>query len=90
LKKLFTTSPVLAHPNIAKSFDVYCDASGTGLRGVLIQEGRVISYFSRQLRRHEEHYPTHDLELMVVVMELRTRRHSLLGNVFTSIQTIKA
>jgi hypothetical protein len=32
------------------------------------------------LRRHEEHYPTHDLELAVVVMALRTWRHYLLGN----------
>jgi hypothetical protein len=43
LKKLLTTSPVLAQPDIAKPFDVYCDASGTGLGCVLIQEGRVIS-----------------------------------------------
>jgi hypothetical protein len=55
LKKLLTTSPVLTQPDIAKPFDVYCDASGTGLGGVLMQEGRVISYSSRQLRRHEEH-----------------------------------
>jgi hypothetical protein len=40
----------------------------------------VISYSSRQLRRHEEHYPTHDLELAVVVMALRTWRHYLLKN----------
>jgi hypothetical protein len=72
LKKLLTTSPVLAQPNIAKPFDVYCNASGTSLRGVLMQEGRVNSYYSRQLRRHEENYPTHDLELAVVVMALRT------------------
>jgi hypothetical protein len=68
LKKLLTTSPVLAQPDISMSFDVYCDASGTGLGCVLMQEGRVISYSSQQLRRHEEHYPTHDLELAVVVM----------------------
>jgi hypothetical protein len=47
LKKLLTTSPVLAQPDIAKPFDVYCDASGTGLGGVLMHEGRVISYYSR-------------------------------------------
>jgi hypothetical protein len=41
----------------------------------------VISYSSRQLRRHEEHYPTHDLELVAVVMPLRTWCHYLLGNV---------
>jgi hypothetical protein len=63
---------VLAQPDIAKPFDVYCDASGTELGCVLMQEGRVISYSSRQLRCHEEHYPTHDLKLAAVVMALRT------------------
>jgi hypothetical protein len=81
LKKLLTTSPVLAQPEIAKPFNVYCDASGTVLGCVLMQEGRVVSYSSRQLRCHEEHYPTHDLELAAVVMALRTWQHYLLGNV---------
>jgi hypothetical protein len=72
---------MLAQPNSTKSFDVYCDASGTGLGGVLMQEGRVISYSLRQLKSHEEHYPTHDLELVAVVMALRTWRHYLLGDV---------
>jgi hypothetical protein len=49
LKKLLTTLPVLAQPDISKSFDVYCDASGTRLGCVLMQEGRVISYSSQQL-----------------------------------------
>jgi hypothetical protein len=47
LKKLLTTSLVLVQPDIAKSFDVYCDASATGLGCVLMQEGRLISYSSR-------------------------------------------
>jgi hypothetical protein len=81
LKKLLTTSPVLTQPNTTKPFDVYCDASGTGLGDVLMQVGQVISYSSRQLRHHEEHYPTHDLKLAGVVMALRTWRHYLLGNV---------
>jgi hypothetical protein len=72
---------VLAQPDTDKPFDVYCDSSGIGLGGVLIQEGRVILYSSRQLRRHEEHYPTHDLELAAVVIALRTWRHYLHGNV---------
>jgi hypothetical protein len=62
---------MLAQPDITKPFDVYCDAFGTGLGGVLMQEGRVISY-SQKLRHHEEHYPTLDLELVAVVMALRT------------------
>jgi hypothetical protein len=72
---------MVAQPDTTKSFDVYCDASDTGLGGVLMQEGRVISYSSRQPRHHEEHYPTHDLELAVVVMTLWMWHHYLLGNV---------
>jgi hypothetical protein len=45
-----------------------------------MQEGRVITYASRQLKRHEEHYPTHDLELVAVVHALKIWRHYLLGN----------
>jgi hypothetical protein len=71
LKKLLTTSPVLAQLDITKSFNVYYDASGTGLGCVLMQEGRLIVYSSCQLRQHEEHYPTHDLELAAVVHALR-------------------
>jgi hypothetical protein len=39
LKVLLTTAPVLAQPDIEKPFDVYYDASGSGLRCVLMQEG---------------------------------------------------
>jgi hypothetical protein len=39
LKKLLTTSPMLAHPDTDKPFYDYCDSSGTGLGGVLMQEG---------------------------------------------------
>jgi hypothetical protein len=81
LKILLTTAPVLAQPDISKPFDVYCDASGSGLGCVLMQEGRVIAYASRQLRRHEEHYPTHDLELAAVVHALKIWCHYLLGNI---------
>jgi hypothetical protein len=81
LKKLLTTSPVLAQPDPTKPFDVYYDAFGTGLGGVFMQGGQVISHSSRQLRRHEEHYHTHGLELAVVVMALQTWHHYLHGNV---------
>ena len=62
MKRLLTTAPVLAQPDIKKPFDVYYDASGIGIGCVLMQEGRVIAYASRQLKQHEEHYPTHDLD----------------------------
>jgi hypothetical protein len=68
---LLTSAPMLAQPNIEKPFDVYCDASCTGLGCVLMQEGRVISYASCQLRKHEVNYPTHDLELSIMVHALK-------------------
>jgi hypothetical protein len=46
LKKLLTTAHVLAQPNIEKPFDVFCDASGMGIGGVLMQDGRAIAYAS--------------------------------------------
>jgi hypothetical protein len=44
LMKLLTTALVLAQPDIDQPFDVYCDASGTGIGGVLMQDGHVITY----------------------------------------------
>jgi hypothetical protein len=92
LKKLLTTAPVLAQPDIEKSFDVYCDASSTSIRGVLMQDGRAIDYASRQLRRHKELDPTHDLELLTVVHTLKVWRHYLLGNlvhIYTDHKSLK-
>ncbi|WVZ84560.1 hypothetical protein U9M48_031585 [Paspalum notatum var. saurae] len=92
LKKLLTSAPVLAQPDITKPFDVYCDASGSGLGCVLMQEGRVIAYASCQLRKHEVNYPTHDLELLAVVYALKKWRHYLLGNtchIYTDHKSLK-
>ena len=68
LRTLLTTAPVLAQPDIEKHFDVFCDASCICLGCVLMQEGRVIAYASRQLRKHEVNYPMHDLELICWAM----------------------
>jgi hypothetical protein len=53
LKKRLTMTPVLTMPDMEKSFSIYCDASGQGLGCVLIQDGHVVAYASRQLRKHE-------------------------------------
>jgi hypothetical protein len=53
LRDHLTTAPVLAQPDVSTPFDIYCDASGTGLGGVLMQDSRVIAYASRALRVHE-------------------------------------
>ena len=71
---------------------MYCDASKDGLGCVLMQEGRVIAYASRQLRRHELNYLTHDLELAAVVHALKIWRHYLYGqqcDIYTDHKSLK-
>ena len=82
LKAKLTMSPVLASPSGTGSFVVYNDASYQGLGCVLMQHGRVIAYASRQLRPYEISYPTHDLELAVVVFALKIWQHYLYGETF--------
>src|SRR4051812_5516213 len=92
LKDKLTTPPVLAPPDTQKDFVIYCDASRQGLGCVLMQERKVIAYGSRQLRTHEDKYPTHDLELAAVIYALKLWRHYLIGNrceVYTDHQSLK-
>ena len=79
LKGRLTSAPVLALPNGRDGFVVYSDASRQGLGCVLMQNDRVIAYASRQLKKHEENYPTHDLELAAIVFALKIWRHYLYG-----------
>jgi hypothetical protein len=53
LKRKLTTASVLVLPNIHKDFTIYYDASRQCLGCVLMQEGRVVVYASRQLKTHE-------------------------------------
>jgi hypothetical protein len=92
LRQHLTSALVLVQPDNSKPFEVFCDASGTGLGCVLMQEGRVIAYASWALRPHELNYPTHDLELAAVVHTLKIWRHCLMGNrcnIFTDHKSLK-
>jgi hypothetical protein len=79
LKKRLTTAPVLVMSDMEKPFSIYCDESGQGLGCELMQDGRVVAYGSRHLWKHEVNYPTHDLELAVVVHALKIWSHYLMG-----------
>jgi hypothetical protein len=77
--KLLTIAAVLAQPDM-------------GIGGVLMQDGRAIAYVSRQLQRHEEHYPSYDLEVLAVVHALKVWRNYLLGNlvhIYTDHKSLK-
>ncbi|GJX50377.1 putative reverse transcriptase domain-containing protein [Tanacetum coccineum] len=79
LKQKLCSAPIIALPEGTKNFVVYYDASHKGYGDVLMQRETVIVYASRQLKKHDENYTTHDLELGAVVFALRLWRHYLYG-----------
>ena len=86
LKGRLTLAPVLALPNGRDRFVVYSDVSRQ------MQNDRVIAYASKQLKKHEENYPTHNLELAAVVFALKIWRHYLYGvacRVFTDHKSLQ-
>ena len=57
-----------------------------------MQNDKVIVYASRQLKKHEDNYPTHDLELAAVVFALKIWRHYLYGapyRIFTNHKSLQ-
>ncbi|PON88972.1 hypothetical protein TorRG33x02_152010, partial [Trema orientale] len=92
MKQSLTTTHVLTVPDSNEPYVVYTDASKTGLGCVLMQNGRVVAYASRQLKPHERNYPTHDLELAVVIFALKIWRCYLYGvkfDIFSDHKSLK-
>ncbi|XP_060212009.1 uncharacterized protein LOC132639586 [Lycium barbarum] len=79
LKARLTSAPILNLPSGSGGYVVYCDTSKIGFGCVLMQNGKVIAYASRQLKKHEKNYPTRDLELAAVVFALKIWRRYLYG-----------
>ena len=77
-----TTTLVLIIPERGLGYTVYCDATRNGLGCVLMHVGKVVAYGSRLLKTQEKNYPTHDLELAVVIFALKIWRHYLSGKKF--------
>jgi hypothetical protein len=72
-----THAPLLQLPDFAKTFELECDASGIGIGGVLLQEGKLIDYFSENLSGPLLNYSTYDKELYALVRVLETWQHYL-------------
>ncbi|XP_075479422.1 uncharacterized protein LOC142520305 [Primulina tabacum] len=84
LKEKLTTAPVLALPSGSGGYVVCSDASLNGLGCVLMQNGRVIAYASRQLKPHETRYPVHDLELAAIVCSQQEVHNAMLTSLTIS------
>ncbi|GJX84834.1 putative reverse transcriptase domain-containing protein [Tanacetum coccineum] len=75
LRKKLCEAPILVLLEGTEDMVVYSDALYIGLGCVLMQRGKVITYASRKLKKHEENYPIHDLEFATVVFALIIWRH---------------
>ena len=89
---MLVEAPVLTQSTSSKEYTLYSDALRIGLGCVLMQDGKVMAYASRQLKPHEQNYPTHDLELAAVVFSLKIWRHYLYGEkcrIYTDHKSLK-
>ena len=85
LKALFTSAPVLPHPDPSLAFIVEVDASEAGIGAVLSQRSgtprklRPCAFFSKKLSPAKRNYDVGDRELLAVVKALKAWRHWLEG-----------
>jgi hypothetical protein len=77
LKGKLTHAPLLQLPNFGKTFELECDASGVDIGAVLMQDGKLIAYFSEKLHGPILNYSMYDKELYALVRSLETWHHYL-------------
>ena len=90
LKKRLTEAPLLVLPDFTKTFEVECDASGIGIRGILMQQGKPVAYFSENIGGAQLNYFVYDKELYALVCVLETWKHYLWPKEFVILSNYEA
>lgn len=90
LKKLLSTAPVLINPDYNRPFLIRCDASTSGVGGVLFQEDkngaeRPISFMSQKLNHAQRNYTVTELECLAAILSIKKFRPYIEGYRFTLI-----
>ena len=79
MKRIISTSTLLAYPNFNEPFEIHTDASHTQLGSVISQHGKPIAFYSRKLNPAQTRYTTTERELLAIVETLKEFRNILLG-----------
>ena len=92
MKRRLILALVLTFPSGQDGFALHCDAPRHSISYVLMQNDKVIAYASRQLKKkkHEQNFPTHNLELAAVVFVFLIWRHYLYGVPVGFLRIIRA
>ncbi|KAJ0744829.1 putative nucleotidyltransferase, Ribonuclease H [Helianthus annuus] len=82
LKEVMTTPPILRLPDWTQPFIVECDACGSGLGAILVQDKRPVAYYSEAIKGKALHLSTYEKEMLAVVKAVKKWRPYLLGKPF--------
>ena len=82
LKETMCKAPILTTLDFTKAFVVECDASGYGISVVLMQEGRPISFESRQIKGKDLHTTIYEKEMLEILHDLNPWCPYLIGKYF--------
>jgi hypothetical protein len=77
LKEKLISTPLLVLPNFAKTFEIECDALDIGIRAILMQDKRLIAYFSEKFNGVTLNYAIYDRELYALMRTLKTWQYYL-------------
>lgn len=82
LKAAIISAPVLIVPDFQKPFEIECDASGSGVGVVLVQQGQPIAYFSKALSPKIVSHSAYEKEFMALALAINHWRPYFLGRKF--------
>src|SRR3954453_6068731 len=85
LQNKLSQAPILIPTNPSKLFEVTPDASDFAIGVVLSQDGKPVTFESRQMSPAEKNYAVHEKELLAIVHALKVWRHYLEGQEFTVV-----
>jgi len=90
LKEMLSSAPVLRSPDFSRPFYIHCDASKTGVGGVLVQKSEngdefPIAFVSKKLNKAQKNYSVTEQECLAAIICVKRFRAYVEGHEFTIV-----